>query len=227
MATTPLMYKTFYDVSRFTLWADNPADEDAKRASFKLSFRDGNPRFVVNTGGSGQESMINFPMDVATMVSILCKLEDIAKGPNGDQFTVDSQSPVYRDDKPTKEQQVIAVLHMGKTAAGIIYLSVTAGNKPKIVFPVKASKFHTYRDQSKNIVADDVISKYITLGLVDILKTAAGAAMMQYSNEDYEHGERRPTSIVKPGTKAPVRGAVGQTKGTAMTDFKDLDEISF
>lgn len=210
------LYKTFYDVSRFTLWADSPS-EDGKRAQFILSFRDGNPRFVVKTGVPGKEGMINFPMDNTHIATAMIMLEDLAKGPNDKQVSVDSSAPVWENDKPTKEKKVVSVLHMGKSKEGIVYFCVTSEGKPKVVFPFKPSPFHVFKDANKELIPVANISRDMALGVARIMLDVISKIIVDYTKDEYESGDRTATPITggsKPG------GAKA-----AQVQFADLDDI--
>lgn len=212
------VYQTYYDVARFVLWADNP-EEQGKRARFVLSFRDGNPRFVVYTGGLGRDSVLNFPMDVVHLTTIMNYLKDIASGPNDSQVNVDSLTTIYENDKPTKQKKVLSTLHMGKSKDGIVYLSVTADARPKIIFPIKPSPFHIFRDSNKEVVPDAAISKNMAIGIANVVLDTVTRVMVDYTNEEYSDGARKPAPI-----KAPGGGNSGGARNAA-PQFSDLDDI--
>lgn len=219
---TPFIHKTYYDLSRIVLWADNTEAEDGRRASLKLSFRDGNPRFVVNTGVSGRDGMINFPMDIPHFVAVINLLKDAANGPRGKIFHVDSSGSVYENNKPTEQLEVKAVLHFGKTNQGVTYISVTADGKPKIIFPIQPSRYHEFRDTEKNKLDPELVSKSMACGLADILLAAVAQLMVSYTNEEYTFGTRKPLPIVTPGSG----GSAFNKPKAKSDDFSDLDEVS-
>lgn len=210
------VYQTFYDVARFTLWADSPS-EDGKRARFVLSFRDGNPRFVAYTGGNGKDSILNFPCDNIHMSTSMIQLEDIAKSPNEAQITCDSMVAVYENDKPTKEKKVIGKLMIGKTKEGVVYIGVVAEGKPKIIFPFKPSDFHVFRNANKEVMQLKDVSKDMAIGFTRVVLTAISMIMVNYTNEEYDDGPRKPTLITSNGKTNGAKAAPPQ--------FSDLDDI--
>lgn len=220
------MYRTFYDVSRFVLWADSPS-EDGKRARFVLSFRDGNPRFIVYTGGTGRDTSITFPMDYITITNIMTMLKEIAVGPNNTHQIVESLTTEYVDDKPTQNKRVSSTLHLGKSKDGIVYLSITAEGRPKIVFPIKSSPFHVYRNSAKEELAQSVVSQQMTIGLVSLVLAAVSRAMMDYTSEEYASGARKPTEIKgRAGDGTPVGGnSTGARARLPQPQFDDLDDM--
>ena len=215
-------YQTYYDVSRFVLWADNP-DDEGKRARFVLSFRDGNPRFVVYTGGTGKDSVINFPMDIPTLTASMNYLKDIANGPEGAQTSVESLTTVYENDKPTKQKKLLSTLRMGKSKDGIVYLSILSEGRPKIVFPIKPSPYHVFRDANKEVLPEASVSKNLTVGVANLVLDAVARIMVDYTNEEYDGGTRKPTPL-KLSTGGG-QGGSGRSKAPAQPQFSDLDDI--
>lgn len=211
------IYQTYYDVARFVLWADNP-DEQGKRARFVLSFRDGNPRFVVYTGGLGRDSILNFPMDVVHLTTVMNYLKDIASGPNDSQINVDSLTTIYENDKPTKQKKVLSTLHMGKSKDGIVYLSVTAEGRAKVIFPIRSSPFHIFRDSNKEVISDTAVSKNMAIGIANVILDTVARIMVDYTNEEYTDGTRKPAPI------KPTGGSVNPGRAPA-PQFSDLDDI--
>ena len=218
----PMLYKTYYDLSRLVLWADNPDADDNKRASLKLSFRDGNPRFAVSTGVTGRDGMINFPMDIPHFVGIMNLLKDVARGPKGSVVHVDSSGPVYENNKPTSQLEVKAVLHFGKTENGITFISVTADGRPKIIFPFQPSKYHKFRDTQKNDLSAESVSASMAVGIADMYLASIGTILVNYTGEEYTHSQRKPMPIVSPGDK----GYAGGQKAKPIANFDDLDSIT-
>lgn len=187
------MYKSFYDIGKIVIWADGEGiNNDSKRPRMTLSFRDGNPRIVVNTGEPGVVGMINFPMDPLTFGAVLETLRDIVTAEPGTRWTIDSLGSVWENDKPTDALRTVSVLHIGKTKDGIIYLCLIEETKPKIVFPLKSSKYHNFRDESKNLLPDSVISERLARGLIGTLSIIHANIIVDYTRDEYTYGNRKP-----------------------------------
>ena len=217
------LYKTFYDLSRLVFWAET--HEDEKRARLTLGFRDGNPRFTVNTGlAKGAEGMIVFPCDPIHLTTAMIFLEDIANGTyEGERVLIESLAPAnYTDGKPSKEKLVKATLYAGKTKEGIIYLSVVADKKPKIIFPMKMSDFHVTRNGDKTPVPEPEVSKRIALATAYLVKSVVANAILEYAKNEYEEGERKPFAITDNyGDKKA--GGKGSAKGDSK--FDNVEEM--
>ena len=213
------LVNTYYDVSKLVVWGDVSSEgSDAKRPRLVFSFRDGNPRITVYTGISGPSGVISFPSDYPTMVGVINVLKDVIKSPAGTKFSIDSLTLVYQDNKPTTEKKVVATLHIGKSKEGLVYFSVTSEDKPKLVFTIKPSPFHAFRDAEKNIVSNDLISCKIASGLADLILNIISAIIVNYTNEEYT-GARKPVQIKG---KQQSSSATVDTAGMV----QDLDDLN-
>ena len=219
------LLKKYYDVSKLVIWGEGEADGDNKRPRMVFSFRDGNPRFVVYTGLQGKEGVINFPCDAIHMTASMLMVEDIANGNPGEKFMLESLRTVYENDKPTKEKQVAATLHAGKSKDGIMYFSVISEGRPKIVFPLKTSPFHVFRDTGKNIMTDAYVSQKMALGLSSIIRQLVGDVLLRYSDEEYLNGKKQGSTDVRGG-EAAGQVAAGNSSGKNRDVVQDLDDLA-
>lgn len=214
-------YKKYFDVSKLVIWGDQDASADTRnRPRMVFGFRDGNPRFTVYAGGSGIENMITFPADAPNMAAVLMLLKDVAVGQvDSEKYAIDSLTAVYENNKPTLNKKVVSTLYIGKSKEGLVYFSVITEGRPKLVFTVKPSPYHAFRDGSKNPVPDAVISEKMTLGLADMMLNAITTVMLAYSQEEYSSGARKQGEI-----RPPVNAKL-TTPTVAAATFDDLDDI--
>lgn len=202
------VFKKYYDVSKYVIWGD-PVEEGGKRSRMILSFRDGNPRMVVYTGGMGAESIINFPADMATLTSIMSTFKEIAqKKEPGYKEIIESLTTVYKDDKPTNEKRVLSKLYIGKSKEGIMYMSLVSENRPKLIFTFIPSLYHVFRDGDGNKIPDAVMSCRLAVAFADTMLDAIATVMIQYTNEEYTEVPRKtslkqdqPKNLVQTGDK--------------------------
>lgn len=220
-----LLQKKYYDVSKLVIWGEGDADGDNKRPRMVFSFRDGNPRFVVYTGLQGKEGVINFPCDAIHMTASMLMLEDIANGQAGEKFMLESMRTVYENDKPTKEKLVAATLHCGKSKDGIMYFSVISEGRPKIVFPIKTSPFHAFRDTSKNVMADAYVSQKMAQGISQLIRGMVSDVLLKYSDEEYANGKKQGSTDVRGG-EAAGQVAAGNAGGNNRNLVQDLDDLA-
>lgn len=220
MSEQALIYKTYYDVNRLNIWADNEgADQGARKARMVFSFRDGNPRITVYTGETG--GIIQFPCDFFFFGGFLETLRVIIDSPNGTRESIESLTTVYENDKPTNQKKVVSTLHVGKSKDGIIYLSVMSEGKPKLAFTLKASPFHVFRGEDKNPIPDSELSVRLAKGIINTLYPLMSNYIQQYTNEEYINGERKPAEI--KGYGAPKGKENTKLDDKLIQDLDDLD----
>lgn len=182
--------KSYFDVSKLVFWTDVT---DTQKARLVFSFRDGNPRIVVYTGVTGKDGIINFPSDVPTMTYIVSVLKEIAAGAPGEKQAIQSLTTLYVNDKPTQEKKLVSTLHIGKSKEGLVYLCLVAEDKPKIVFTIKSSIYHTFKDQDGNAIPDSVISVRMTTSIADMILNLISSGIMDYSKEEYSTTRKQST----------------------------------
>lgn len=211
------LIKTYYDLSKLVIWGDDLAEEDQKRPRLVFGFRDGNPRITVYTGATGSNGVIAFPSDYPTMVACMNMLKDVIASEPGTKFSIESLSTVYENNKPTKEKRVISTLYIGKSKEGIIYFSVITEGKPKLVFSIKPSPFHIFRDADKNIIPDSEMSCKLAKGIADIVLDVISGILQAYTAEEYAT-VRKPTPI-KSQQENQSQSKIVEISG----DLDDLD----
>lgn len=194
--------KKFLDVNRFVLWADGAAE--GKKARLMLGFRDGHPRLAVTTGVSGKDGIINFPADVPTIVYFLNRLKEVAAGDRGTRHSIDSLTTLYENDKPTKQKRLVSTVYLGKSSEGIVYISVIAENRPKIVFEVKPSEFHVFKDKEGQKISEESISCIMAKGLADFMLGLLSDGIMRHSVEDATEGGTTASPVMTQGAVTPA-----------------------
>lgn len=226
MSQNQYLYQRYTDISRFVIWGEEQdnSNPDQRRPKLTLGFRDGNPRFVVNTGVMGLGGMINFPTDIPTMTYILVKLKDIAEGDPGSKISIDSLTTVYSDNKPTNEKKVVSKLYIGKSKEGLVYLSVIAEGKPKLVFTIKSSPYHVFRDKDNNQIAEAETSKILTLGIANMMLNVISMFVLQYTHEEYLYSGRKQATTNK--NAAINTGSAYKPKQPERVVIDDLDDLA-
>ena len=210
------LYKKYSDVGRLNIWGEEL--ENGKRPRMAFGFRDGNPRVIVYTGEMGTNGIIPFGADLLTFGVFLEDLKNVIESEPGTKFTTDSLLP-SNEQGPEK---LLAVLHVGKTKEGIVYLSVISEGKPKLVFTLKPSKYHRFRDSDKNILSDDKISVKMATALHNYLYKIVAQATLDYMKEEYTFGPREAATIT--GYGAPEETKPKQPpKGAVIEELEDLD----
>lgn len=190
------MIGRFFDIQRFVLWSDEALEsgDQNNKPRLVLSFRDGYPRITVYTGINSKEGVISFPSDYPTMTYIFNVLKEVANSEPGAKFVVDSLTNSYGEDgKPTGDKKLVSKLFVGKSKSGVVYLSVISEDKPKIVFPIKPSPYHVFRDSENNEIPEEVISSKLAIGIADLALGILANAIIQHANEQI--GSRSPNKL--------------------------------
>lgn len=187
--------KKYFDVSKFVIWGDD-ANQDTRRARLQFGFRDGNPRLTVYTGGLGVENMIAFPADVAHMATIFTYLKQIANSEPGTKMSIESLTSIYENNVATNEKKIVSTLFIGKSKEGLVYLSVIAEGKSKLIFTIKQSQWHVFRDGEKNEIPVAEISSRMAYSIAELGLNLISSVMLKYSREEYDLGVRK-SSLIK------------------------------
>lgn len=207
------LVKTFADIGKFILWADlEEGKEDSKKAKLIFSFRDGNPRFTVYTGVPGKDGVISFPSDIPTMTYIFQLIKEAATAEPDFKQVVSSLTSVYVDNKPTNEKKVLSNLYIGKSKEGIVYLSLIMEGKPKIIFTIKPSAFHVFKDKDGNLIKDSIVSAKMAIGISNFLLNIMSSVIMEYTKEEYN-------TIKKPN---PIKSMSVEVGTGGITELDDI-----
>ena len=177
------LYKTYYDIGKIVIWGEE--GDQNRRPKLVLSFRDGNPRITVYTGVQGPEGVISFPSDYATMSAVVNLLKEVAKAPPGTKYSVDSLTTLYENNQPTNQKRLVSVLYIGKSKEGLVYLSVIAENRPKLVFTIKPSPYHVFRDENKNELPQEKISSMLAEGIAELIMNVISNILVDYTEEEF------------------------------------------
>ncbi len=213
------LVKTYVDINRLVIWGD-PMEGEEKRPRMIFGFRDGNPRISVYFGTRG---VIYFPSDVPTMTYICTILKEIAEGPNGAKQIIQSLRTKYEDNKPTNQKDLTSTLYIGKTSEGIVYLSVISEGKPKIIFNIKPSEWHTFRDENKQDIPVSVISSKLAIGIANTVLNIVNTILLKYTEEEY-NTTRKVGEIKTPtGFVADTKPKTTEVGGAMITDIESLD----
>lgn len=220
--------KTYFDTPLLVLWGD-PLSEGDRSPRFSFGFRDGRPRFFVNTGVSGKENretMILFPADVPIMTSCMLMLTDIANGPNDTKFVNESIGNVWDDGKPTKEKKVRASLIAGKTKEGMVYITVIAEGFPKIIFPFKTSDYTAFRNANKELIPAADISVKLALAYSEQVRLLISQCILLHAKEEYESGARKIGIVADREEGGGGNNRNGNNVKSKNTGFDDLGDLS-
>ena len=200
------------EFSSLTMFAESPDGSYSKRPKLTFAMADYGPRITVFTNGAGgdtdQRGIIPAPMDANCMVTLLAMLEDIAKGKPGNTRNIDNYTKPANGEKIKLSETLV-----GKDEAGIVWISVTAPNRPLIRFKflstcdeVKPLEFHRFRSSLGDPIDNAMLSKYNALGMIRQLEIVYGITLAEH---------KRPASTNRPaGYQQPQPNQSAQQQPT-------------
>lgn len=161
------------DFDKLQMWTPTPG-APGKRAKLGFSIRDGNPRITVFTNDPKDtinKGIIYAAMNPETFFAFLALFEKVIKSQEEVKTKIDCFGTRWENDKPTKERILISELYFGRTAEGIVWISLVAENRPKIKFDFKISDFHgIFRGDGKQI-SEAESSQLEALAKLGLLRT--------------------------------------------------------
>ncbi len=214
-------YKTYYDIAKLVIWGEQ--GDNTKRPRMIFSFRDGNPRVIVYTGETGPAAVLTFGAEHLTFGALLETINDVIKAEPGTKFQIDGLTQVYEDNKPTDQLKILSSVFVGKSREGIIYFSVLMEGKPKLVFSLKPSVYHKFYDGSKNLLQDSDVSIRMATSLVKYLYGVLTTVLVDYTNEEYENGQRKPAPIKGYGSVEQTGKPKAKPGNELISDLDELD----
>jgi uncharacterized membrane protein YgcG len=122
-----------------------------KWSSLQVNLFSNNPRITVYTndpddqGESKQYGKITASLDAQVFFVFLGKLTEIINGSAGveEKVKIENKNFIFPGGKRSESPVVQSELHFGKDAEGVVWVSVTARDRPRIKFAFGRNDFHT------------------------------------------------------------------------------------
>lgn len=147
--------KTPLDERKLTLRAPTPGHA-GKFASLMWGFVGNNPRITVYTndpddsGESKGYGRIVAALDLVVFCVFLKELKNAIDAPGEYKRQVDNMNYTFFGGKRSDEPKLVSQLWVGKDKDGMVYISVTAKDRPKIKFAFHFPDFHKLRKEDGN-----------------------------------------------------------------------------
>jgi len=143
--------KTALDNRKLSLTAPHPKLEGVY-SSLNWMLVNNNPRIVVYTNDPDENGnpaknygKITANLDLGVFASILTELKRIIESKEADKCSVDNFNYVYTDGVRADKPSIVSTLWFGKDEDGVIWISVTAKDRPAIRFTFAPSTFHHFK----------------------------------------------------------------------------------
>jgi uncharacterized membrane protein YgcG len=148
-----------------------------KWSSLQVNLFSNNPRITVYTndpedqGESKQYGKISANLDAQVFFVFLQKLNEIIAGPSGeDKVKIENKNFIFPGGKRSESPVIQSELHFGKDAEGVVWLSVTAKDRPRIKFNFGVNDFHTLYHKSGEQYSKGEQSQLFARGWVRIME---------------------------------------------------------
>jgi len=196
----------FKELEKFQLFTETPGVA-GKRSRLGYSSYRGNPRITVftNVPNDTGKGMINAAMNPETFLTFLDLFEVCAKSETEIKYKIDcytTQRPI-EGQEVSKEKILSSELYFGKDNTGLVWLSVTAPNRPRIKFDMKTSDFHKIYKSDGKALTEAEGSMYQALATITALRAVFLGHMSELRppyvpKDNMGQGSRAPARAVSP-----------------------------
>lgn len=156
--------ETIFD--EYKLRMKQPSQTGGKDATIVPRVHENNPglRVRTNVDNDKNNGLIDAGMDAITWQTLIDKMKEIAKGPNGERFTIKNFGHPFLNGQRSREKKQMSSTSIWKDNEGVCYISVTAGpQRPHIEFKFMSDEYHNFLDKDNQPLSDALVSKYTML----------------------------------------------------------------
>lgn len=192
------------ELDRWSMFTPAPGVEN-RNSKLSWCIRAGNPRITVYTQIPTDQDkgygMINAPMDPATFLSFLSTLEAVALSPTPIKYQLKCETS-RKDADGVSSKFLLSTVMYGKGEDGIIWLSVIAEDRPKIVFNFTISNYHVFSISDRGPLTASEASKLQTLTVVKALTSIYHRLTSDFRvKQPYDPNKPRSYGTTYPTTK--------------------------
>jgi hypothetical protein len=167
--------KNGLDNNKLNLSVPCPADP-SKKSSLIWGFHANNPRLTVYTnvpddqGADKGYGKISANLDMPVFFGFLHLLNQTIAHVGEIKNKIENKNFIFPGGKRSERPVVVSELWVGKDADGVVWLSVTAKDRPKIKFTFGTSDFHKFVHGDGTPFTDGEMSVAFASGYVNILE---------------------------------------------------------
>lgn len=177
------------------------------RSKLSFGFRDGNPRITVFTNDPNDtiaKGIIYAGLSPEMFEIFLTVFETVIRTKDEVKQAIDCYTSRYEDNKPTGERLLNSQVWVGKDANQLIWLSVTAENRPRIKFTFQVSEWHKIYHSDGTLITEAEGSRLAAMAHLNLLRQVYGHLLANYLLNPPPPVQRTPAS-----NQAPARRASG------------------
>lgn len=163
--------KIALDNPKLTMYAPNSAGKSA-RLSWGLV--DNNPRITVHTNDPNDSSndygRISAHLDAPTLFAIFELLRKVIHNPGKCRFKVDCLKYTFPNGKRSEKPSVTASVVVGKDDAGVVWISLSAYQRPQIQFRFSNPDFHHFINEDGSRFTHEEVSTQYAKAYLNLLE---------------------------------------------------------
>jgi len=170
--TPPPRAKTALDNRKLNLNTACPSAK-GKFSSLIWGIHANNPRITVYTNDPNDTKdygKISANLDMPVFYTFLALLNEVIEAPGELKYKLENKNFIFPGGKRSEKPVVTSELWFGKDKEGLIWISVTARDRPKIKFVFTHSDFHSFQQADGTPLSEAEVSKYVARGYVSILE---------------------------------------------------------
>lgn len=135
--------KTALNEYKLTL-SCKPAEGSTKPGNLRFTVVSNQPRIDVytNVPNDKNNGLIRAAMDAPTCYAMLDMMNGIINGPADNKVKINNLNHTWFDGKRSDEAKLISITHIGKDKRGVVYIAVTAKDRPFLKFNFLPSQYH-------------------------------------------------------------------------------------
>lgn len=122
-----------------------PVEGSNRPGNLKFTIVKNNPRIDVYTNSPNDKDngLIRAAMDAPACYALLQMLAEVIDGPADNKYKMNNYNYTFYDGKRSDEPKLISTTHVGKDKKGVVYIAVTAKDRPFLKFNFLPSIYHT------------------------------------------------------------------------------------
>lgn len=206
----PLRKKNALDNRKLNLSTPCPTAPD-KTSALIWGVYGNHPRISVYTndpndvGEEKEYGRIQARLDSPTFFAFIELLEHIAKTKGEFSRKIKNLNYVWKDGQRAEEATVVSNLEAGRDKEGVIWVAITALDRPVIRFPIINSDYHHWCNVDNTPVSKEEASEFYTLGYCNLLRNFYGNILVsEYVDDAPRNGSTvRPVETITPVKQKP------------------------
>jgi hypothetical protein len=170
------------DFVRLQLFTPAPNMQNV-RSKLSFGFRDGNPRITVFTNDPNDtiaKGIIYAGLSPEMFEIFLMVFDSVIKAKEETKQAIDCYTTRYEDNKSTGERILNSQIWIGKDANQLIWMTLTAENRPRIRFTFQISEWHKVYRHDGSPISEAEGSALAAMAHLSLLRQVYGVLLSNY-----------------------------------------------